>query len=134
MKRKVFNSLALGQRYAKRGNYISIKPSGVIVFSDDMTPILKDKKINIVQDEDRPIDWYVEVTKEVTGISVKFADKINRCTIQSSAICRAILESLELEGPHVIMISSESSDGGMYALLTKTAEPTGGGKSKKVKS
>jgi hypothetical protein len=133
MKRKVFNAEVVGVRHSKAGNHVQLKTSGLIVFSKDFSREIKDTKINFVQDEARPKDWYIEPTKDPLGIQVKYFDKMQRCGIQAASIVKAILESLDLKGNHEVTLSSDSSDG-MWAILTKTAAPTGGGQKKKISS
>lgn len=124
MKKKVFDSSVLGNRYHKSGNHININKAGMIYFSQDMTKELKGKRVNFIQDEARPGDWYIEPTKDASGIEMKFNQKLQRCIIQAAAITRAMCDSLDLApGSYSMTVSSDSSEG-MYAILTKTAAPT----------
>ena len=56
MKKKVFDSSVLGNRYHKSGNHIRINKAGIIYFSQDLTKELKGKRVNFIQDEARPAD------------------------------------------------------------------------------
>lgn len=124
---KVFNSSILGARHQRSGYYCVIKKSGLIMFSRDMNELLKGKRVNFLQDEIRPKDWYVEVTKDASGIPVRFIDKVDRHAIQSSVIAREILDACAIEaGGADFAISStpDTTDNGKsYAILTSTGSP-----------
>lgn len=128
MKKKVYNSLQSGGRTQKPGNWISINPAnGAIRLSSDFSKLLKGQKINVVQDEERPKDWYIEPTKEATGIALGYHEENKYCLFCAKAIANEMMNSFELEGPHAFMISADRSDG-MYAIFNKSGWPTGGGK------
>lgn len=124
---KVFNSSVLGARHQRSGNYCVIKRTGLIMFSRDMNELLKGKRVNFLQDETRPKDWYVEITKEASGIPVRYIDKVERHAIQSSVIAREILQSCDITaGGADFTISSEpdtTASGKSYAILTSTGSP-----------
>lgn len=141
MKRKVFGASVLGTRHQRSGNYCLIKKNGMILFSRDLSAAVKGQHITFVQDEDRPKDWYLEVSKkkDVDGIPVREFAKLERCGIQSSLIAKELLQSLSLEenGSYELTVSSDPSteEGGAksFAILTGTAKPSFSGRKKENK-
>jgi hypothetical protein len=136
MKRKVFNVKSL-KLAGLPGNWVSVDKKGTMLFSRDFTTLVKGKKVNIIQDEDKPKDWYIEITPDAEGIPVNFVEKLERCSIQSSTISREILGSLDLpEQRYRFVIGAKPEAGQMYALITKSATLSvrrGGGRQPKVK-
>lgn len=124
MKKKVFNVTSLGQR-GGLGNHVTVSRVGLILFSRDLSAALTVKRINIVQDADKPADWFIEPTNDENGILLRKhpTDEARKC-IQSSAIAREILSSIGIDGGGAtIQVGSERVDN-MYALITKAARPT----------
>jgi hypothetical protein len=124
MKRKVFNlENAQGK---KTGEFINVNPkSGGITISRDLVKILDIKKNGIlfIQDEDRPQDWYIEISKDSTAFQVR-AKNENNFIIQSTVIARELLTSCSLDAPARFMVSSTPIEKGLYAIITKSAKVT----------
>ena len=110
MKRKVFNSTVLGNRSTKDGLWISLKSSGLIMFSHDLSEIVKGKRVQFVQDADRPKDWFLEVTTDKLAIEVRESKLLKRCAVQAISICRAFRDSLKLSDGKVDVTLSSDPD------------------------
>jgi hypothetical protein len=122
MKRKVFN--LENAQYKKTGEFINVNPkSGGITLSRDLVKLIDIKKNGIlfIQDEDRPQDWYIEISKESTAFQVR-AKNENNYIVQSTVIARELLTSCSLDAPTRFIVSSTPVEKGMYAIITKSAK------------
>lgn len=105
---------------------MSLSPKGgKIVLSAELSEKLglKKNRLNFVQDEDRPQDWYLEATSQSDGIEFK-ADNANGKKLycaQSTYLVKKILESTGLQEESFRMIVSETAEGGLYAIITKSS-------------
>lgn len=122
MKKKIWN-LETTKVPHPTGLWISVKPrSGNISFSRDLVAMigLHEKKVVFIQDEDRPQDWYLDVSKDGNAIPVRHSKTLNHM-IQSSVLMRAIFKSCGIteEHTHRFTIGEKTKDG--YSIITKTA-------------
>lgn len=107
---------------------MSISPKGgKIVLSAELCDKLKLEKfrVNFIQDEDRPQDWYLEPTKDNEGIQFK-SDNANAKKLycaQSTYLVKKILETVGLENTSHRVQVSETAEDGLYAIITKSAVP-----------
>jgi len=126
MKRKVWNKDSVPETRVT-GLYIRVAPkSGTITLSKDLAELIKKPGINFVQDEARPLDWFIEPSAETSAFLIRSksnAKMQSGYVVQNSAICREILKSskLKLESTR-FMVAAEFTDGGGYAILTKSAK------------
>ncbi len=126
MKRKVWNRDSVPATRAT-GLYIRIAPkSGTITLSKDLADLIKKPAVNFIQDESRPVDWYIEPSTDPSAFVIR--NKSNAklesgSIVQNSAISREILKSskLKLESTR-FMVSADYTEGGGYAILTKSAK------------
>lgn len=129
MKKKILNQ-STAREYSKGGLYISISgTAGVIGVSKDLGDKLKLAKlgVNFVQDEDHPIDWYLQASNDINAFRVRSDDKAPYYyTVQSSHVCRQILDSCSLEKKtHRFIVSGEPVEGDLYPIITKSAKAFG---------
>jgi hypothetical protein len=127
MKRKVWNKTSVPQTKSM-GSWIRIHPkSGGITFSNGLATALKltDNGINFIQDEDRPADWYIEVSKDKEAFEVrsKKANAFDKAfIIQSTALARTILSSIGLDMVSTrFMVATEPIEKNTWAIITKSA-------------
>ncbi len=127
MKKKVFNRTNI---LSKRGGthpiidpILVIRKSGHIVFSAALVKALSlDKNtIEFVQDDDRPKDWYIEISSGVDSIRLR-PTKSQSFYFQSAWLVKMILESMSLPAAtYRILVVTEPVEKNLYAILTKSA-------------
>jgi hypothetical protein len=120
MKKKIFNLENL-PRYANgSGCSINFNVKGHISFSKELIELLKVKTINFVQDEERPKDWYIEVTKAKGAIEIRDMQN-GQFIIQSASFVKTLFESLEYRKIKSarFTVASEAYEKDTYAILTK---------------
>jgi hypothetical protein len=125
MKKKIFNRRnAVGLR---GGAVLAINPNGYISFSRDLTERLglnkKDAGVEFIQDEDRPTDWYVNVSRGPDAIKIRLGED-GGGKIQSTFLAREMLRSMKLEGGHKMQVATEPAEPNTYAIFFKTASAT----------
>jgi hypothetical protein len=127
MKRKVWNKANVPQTKST-GSWIRIHPkSGGITFSNDLATALKlsSNGVNFIQDEERPGDWYIEVSKDKDAFEVrsKKANEHDKAfIIQSTALARTILSSIGIDMVSTrFMVATEAIERNTYAIITKSA-------------
>jgi len=131
MKKRIFNQTTTPQNVRGPGQcLVSLYPkSGNINFSKKLSEVLKlndeNQRINIIQDEDRPKDWYIELTSDADGFTprVKKAAKYNQYVIQNSHLCRLILKECGLpEETVAFVVATEPVQENLFAIITKSAD------------
>jgi len=128
MKRKVWNTatVPLGNRAKSTIPTMTLGRAGGIHFNTVADELLKldQHKLNFIQDEERPADWYLEITKANEAFSVRTAKKDKM--LQSIALVREICISCGLDPDcgYTLQIAKEASERNVYAILTKSARPT----------
>lgn len=126
MKRKVWNQISVPQQKTT-GLYLRLDAkSGSIVFSFDLVKALQlDKnRVNFIQDEDRPCDWYIELTESTDAFIIRSKDKSKSdksSIVQSTVLCRAILTSIGVEGSARVLVATDPIEKNLYAILTTSA-------------
>jgi hypothetical protein len=118
MKTRIFNQ-ANSTSKKSTGHFITIQTiNGAISFSKDLVALIdtKKNKVQFVQDEDKPKDWYLQVTTSEDGFSVR--GKNAGSILQNTVLCREILKSLGVafEGSWRIMVST--TPGELFSLPT----------------
>lgn len=129
MKKKIWNTASIPSS-RETGFWLSLLPSsGKIVLCAELSEKLqlaKGFRINFIQDEDRPADWYIETTKDKDGILFKVDlanKKRNLYCAQKKALVLTMLETLSLEQQsYRIRVSREPQDK-MLPIITKSAKP-----------
>lgn len=127
MKRKVFNSVNTPSVKAT-GLFLRISPkSGQFNFSRELADKLKldSHRINIIQDEEKPADWFIEVTKDDAAFLVrrKKETDVPQYVMQSTFLAREILKESKLpEESTRFMVASEPIERNLFAILTKSAK------------
>lgn len=127
MKRKVFNSVNTPSVKAT-GLYLRVSPkSGAFNFSKELADKLKldSHRINIIQDEEKPADWYIEVTKDQAAFEVRRKTQTEDpyYILQSTFLARTILKESKLpEESTRFMVAAEPVERNLYAILTKSAK------------
>ncbi|MFO0386340.1 MAG: hypothetical protein ACK505_06145 [Flavobacteriales bacterium] len=121
MKLKVFNQ-ANTATTKSTGHFISIQTkNGAICFSKDLSILLDldNNKIEFIQDEDKPKDWYLRVSQDENAFDVRI--KKAGTIIQTTTLCRAIVSSLGIDfvGSYRFMVADKPTDG-LYAIITKS--------------
>lgn len=79
-----------------RGSFISLQKSGLIAFSKEAvleSNLKTGSKVNFLQDNDRPKDWYIQITDD--GDCELREMKDDTLCINANSIVLAIKESLE---------------------------------------
>jgi hypothetical protein len=133
MKKKIWNTESTPRSTPNgRGQYLSLNKNGSILLSKDLVEGLKltGQRINFIQDEDRPQDWYIEPTKDQTGFELrekKAAAGYVSFIIQCQSIRKNILESnkLPIDVAHRVLVAElpvEKITPPIYAILTKSAK------------
>jgi hypothetical protein len=128
MKKKIFNLISTPQ-LRQTGFWISLNPKGgSITFSVELGEKLKldTTRLNFVQDEERPMDWYLEPTKDPQAFTIKTKKNNPKLgvnyALQNSSLVRAILDSCKLEkAAHKFMVAEEATED-LYAVITKSAK------------
>lgn len=114
--------------YSKETVEMFERKSGKIVLCQELVSKLKlanGLRVNFIQDEDRPADWYIESTNNKDGILFK-VDLANRkrnlyCA-QKKALVLTILESLSLEQQSYRIRVSREEEEGLLPIITKSAK------------
>lgn len=126
---KYDNSNIRAERISKQSTHcrmsINLK-TGIIRFTVKLVELLgaATNKLAIVQDSDRPQDWYIQVDNSEQGIPVR-QTKNAGCVIQSSKLSKIIAESCGLDlagGVYTFQVSDTPDDNGLYAIITKSAK------------
>lgn len=124
MKRKIWNQTSIPNT-RPTGLYISVNPkSGGMSFSKDLTEKLQQMGggINLIQDEDRPTDWYIEVSKDTEAFQIRVKPETTSGIIQSTHLVRELLTTCGLEKKsYRFMVAAEPIEKNLYAILTKSA-------------
>jgi hypothetical protein len=125
MKKKVFNKKnTVGLR---GGALISINPNGYITLSPELVERLslnkKDVGVEFIQDEDRPTDWYLNVSRGPDAIKLRMHAN-GGGKLQSSFLAREMLRSMKLEGAHKMQVATEAAEPSTFAIFFKTASPS----------
>jgi hypothetical protein len=125
MKKKIFNKVNTSRGGSTSpGYWIRIHLTGTITFSRAVsTEIIKEGGFNLVQDEDRPQDWYIEISDSEHAFKLRLKKANNwdkTSVIQNAAMARAILSSCDIEKSARFLVSANEAEG-MYAILTKSA-------------
>lgn len=128
IKRKVWNTSTIPSS-RETGFWISLLPkSGKIVLCQELVSKLKlshGLRVNFIQDEDRPADWYIEPTKNKEGILFKVDlanKKRNLYCAQKKALVLTILESLSLDQQSYRIRVSREEEEGLLPIITKSAK------------
>jgi hypothetical protein len=110
------------------GLWIHFSPkNGAITFSKDLTEKHQIGKNGVlfIQDEDRPIDWYLEITRNNPDAFFPRRKKTGKgCLIQSALLCREIMSSsgLTMESQRVL-VSAQEVEPNVYSVITKSGQP-----------
>lgn len=127
MKTKIWNTKNTAAITAT-GNWISIKPkSGTMGLSRDLCRSIGLKSatmINFIQNEEKPREWFIEITKDPASFRLR-EHKVNKsCILQSIVLARAIFSSLGLdnETTYRIPISTTKDEHNRYPLITSNAK------------
>lgn len=128
MKKKVYNINTIPATRAT-GYAISINPkNGSIMFSKELGDllVLKGKKVNFIQDEERPTDWYLEPTDDKYAIPIrakKSGGKNGGFMVQSSYLVRELIKICNLENTgQRIIVANEPVEKTMYPIITKSGK------------
>jgi hypothetical protein len=125
MKKKIFNktTIVTGPRSA-HGCSVSINPNGNFSFSAELSATLQLTKtgVEFIQDEDRPTDWYLELSTAESSLPLR--DDKGGVKLQCAFLAKEILKSLGLDSAHRFQVATEPVEGNMFAILTKSATPT----------
>jgi hypothetical protein len=130
MKKKILNLKTVPPLTRTEGLTVSIScKSGVIAFSKPLGERLKlqEYRINFIQDEDRPMDWYLQVTKDPEGFQVRFRPNGKNTTgqfiTQSTGVCRQLFDSCRLPyASQRFLVAPEPVEGDLFAIITKSAK------------
>lgn len=127
MKKKVWNTDSVPDRAT--GLWLRLNPkSGSITFSRDLANKLDLKKmgINLIQDEDRQQDWYIEKSGDNKAFRVRqksTATSYPQFIVQSTILCRAILNSAKLELVSTrFLVADQPVEKDTWAIITKSAK------------
>jgi hypothetical protein len=126
VKTKIYDRLSIPASASKGIAKISVNPKyGLFRISIQLAQQLRlkdeDNKIIFLQDEDRPTDWYIRVTKERNGFQVKPDGKT--FFVRNRYLSRFILQSCNLEIKSCsFMVSEKESEKNTYAIITKSAK------------
>lgn len=124
MKYKTFNQISI-PTFRKTGFWIRINPkNGYINFSQELSDHLglKKNKVNFIQNEDDPKEWFLEPTSDKDAFPVHIIQgKIN--VVRSTGMARTILKALELEHTsYRFIVSSAPFERNLFPIITKSAK------------
>jgi hypothetical protein len=125
MKTRIFNQ-GNSTSTKSTGHFITIQTkNGAISFSKDLVSLIdiKKNKVQFVQDEDKPKDWYLQVTSSEDGFPLR--GKNAGSIMQNTVLCREILKSLGVlgQGSWRIMVATTPEKGfnlPTYPIITKS--------------
>jgi hypothetical protein len=105
---------------------ISFEKKGIIrlnKFATDALLIKVNDRINILQDEDNPRDWYIEKTTEEEGLVMRKHNTGSVCC-NSISIVSAFRKSHGFTGTISLRIATQMAfdDSGMHAILVSSAK------------
>lgn len=131
MKIKTFNKTNSGMLSVKDLTpLITVNPkAGLISFSKGLTEKLKitDKsRVNFIQDEEHPLNWYLEITQDPQAFALREHEK--SISFNCTAITRELYRScgLDIGSTYRLLVASEPEkiDGARlgYAIITKSAK------------
>lgn len=124
MKLKKYNRKDCHMREAGSAT-VRVSRTGTFAFSKkaiEAMGITEGTRLNLLQDEDRPKDWYVEKTTDPEGLRVrKYKDGMMAA---GAAIARQLLTSLDVPADKKsmgFMLASEPIEEGCFAIITSSA-------------
>lgn len=140
MKMKVFNkmsSAAFSQRDLTP--LLTVNPkAGLLSFSQGFakqTGMSGKSKINFIQDEEKPTEWYIQIADAKDTEAFPVRDAKGYLSFNNTAITRELLKACNLEGgaSHRFLLSvqpAQTPAGKVYPIITKSAKPLSIKKSK----
>lgn len=126
MKLKKFTRDDVHRRKAERC-MLHITAKGKLTFSREASSALnigEASRIYLHQDEERPIDWYIEVTSDKEGIECKRNASTGVLGFQCAFLAQEILKSIGKSAVKSIRlpVSHVPTEGKLYAIITKAAQ------------
>jgi hypothetical protein len=126
MKLKTFNLRNCGGRAKTKGARITVSKNGYIAFNrlaQETIGLDANSKteggILIMQDEERPTDWYVCCSESPNAIRLHVSsNKSGWGRFMSKSLSNMILSSLELDQTITFPLAKEPVGGNIYAILT----------------
>jgi hypothetical protein len=79
--------------------HITVSPSGRISLGPKLKELLElevGKRVELLQDEDSPADWFLMASESKEGFELKNDPKSNRLTFQNTPLVKTILASAKL--------------------------------------
>ena len=125
MKLKKFNRSTQG-RATKGVPAVTVSGKGLIRVNTPAQELLALKsgdKINLFQDEERPVDWFIEKTGEEGGLIMR-SDTSGGLICNAALITSMLLKSIGANGNTVYMLIAQMpiEDGSpIHAILTSSA-------------
>lgn len=126
MKLKSFNAHnAASSKYSRLPSVNIGYTSGIIYFNESakqLTNIKAGDKIEFLQDEDNPKDWYL--AKSENGFEVRDKKKSKGVLVQSSKIVKELLHSIDVYKPATMRIAEAIPFDGrkLFPIITKSAK------------
>ncbi len=124
MKLKKFNRNSMGSRGIGQPS-LGISKLGVVrlnIKAGELLGVADKDRINILQDEERPADWYVEKTADADGLVMR------KCSgggliCNSVVITKQMMDSLRIDRAVTMRLAPNPIEDGsaIYAILTSTA-------------
>lgn len=126
MKRKVYTTANTGHT-RKTGNFLTVsRKSGALKFTKELTDELKlkGKKVQFVQDEEKPSEWFIEITNDAHAFPVRISPT-GAGVLQSVVICSELLKSAGLadDSSYRFLISTTPVEKTLYPIITKSGKP-----------
>lgn len=128
MKKKIFDASCL--RIRGSGDYqMKVTKSGHIIFSKEVVDriSLTEKGFVVVQDEERPKDWYIQLLKKGSenSLKLKASDDKRSYSVQCAFITKSILNSLGMDRSIGMQVAEAGLDDEptLIPIITNSAKP-----------
>jgi len=109
---------------------ITVAKKGMITLSKLACEVLEIKvgdRLFFKQDEDRPVDWYIETTNDPKGFELKAKGNTTGLYLLSSMLSMHILNSLQLYETTKFNMAREPLDKSfLFPIITRAARSRGG--------
>lgn len=83
----------------------------------------ENSRVFLHQDEERPVDWYLEVTTDEAGITCRRNVKTGSVSFQASYLANELMKSVKITDKSAkFPVSCIPTEGKYFAIITKAAQ------------